>query len=1090
MSPFAVARERALRLRQHALKGDADRPVKSTTVIEACLRHHRLNVHDFPKDSPRLNKSDAVLIQRLRTIVVRNDAGPQERARLLGHEIGHVELHPEGMAVHKTGGPPSPTSAGTQYVQAYGARERVERQANVFARELLLPRHIALALHREGQSVADIARAVDVAAEIVTMQLLDALLLPKGNECPAELDDRPLTAEQQLAAYDNRRCLNIVAGPGAGKTKTLIGRVKHLIQNGMAPHRILVLTFSNKASREIVERLEVSGVKDAQNVWAGTFHQFGLEFIRKYHDRFDVDPDVQVLDKLAQIELATTLLPGIGLEHYSAYDEAAAWLDDLFLNVINRCREELVSAADFQIAVQSLPDGGTPQQRDSARIFTAYEAKLAELRVVDFSSLVELPARKLTENPGEFEAIMNSFDHLLVDEYQDVNRATAILLKEFSNRARGVWVVGDPHQAIYRFRGATLRNLTEFSRDFPDAYLRGLRKNWRTGETLVGFINHVAHMGRLARENEFRGLQGNPAQDSFSVRIASSPCEDDMYATVAREIQTSVANGSKRFGEHLVLAKANDTVAQTAAHLEQLGVPCLYFGGFFEREEIRDVLSLFQLLVERQPAALARVGLLPGVRLSEQDVERLQAAVAADRRLERLQWLSTPPTNISSEGMAALARLRKGLGTLTWSSNPWDAICRLLLDADSGLLRHHVDPSVQGSIRGLALWMLAYFCRTHDGHGRRLTLSRLLHRVRQRMRIKDVGPLRELPPEAEHIDAVRLMSIHGSKGLEAKCLHLLDAHQKAFEPYQRPNDSRIPAGLLEGTELQHATEAEVEADNLLYVAVSRAKEQLTLYHDSSVYRTSLPTSVLTYEGGKDSVTSANGTSPFQAPTGRTISHDMPTLEGLLSYASCPKRYFYREVAKLGGAGDGSLGARALYAAIAALRQLSSQGQSSAASQDLALAHAWETAGLPTRDDNPALWRLGLSKVSAGLELLGRACPPPETVVRAFGGHQLAIALHAGPRVPESLGSLVLAYSPWSQSEDRKILQDVAYVSGSWREPKTLRAINLRHLNDREVKGFNSGTAARTLEQMKLGRYPARPNSGKCSSCPYLFICTR
>lgn len=1090
MSPFAVARERALRLRALALGGDADRAVKSPRVIEEALRHHNLTVHDFPKDSPRLNKSDAVLIQRLRTIVVRNNAGPQERARLLGHEIGHVELHPEGMAIHKTGGPPSPTSAGTQYVQAYGARERVERQANVFARELLLPRHVALALHREGQTVADIARAVDVATEIVTMQLLDALFLPQGNERAARSDDRPLTAEQQLAAYDSRRCLNIVAGPGAGKTKTLIGRVKHLIQNGLAPHRILVLTFSNKASREIVERLEVSGVKDAQNVWAGTFHQFGLEFIRKYHDCFDVDPDVQVLDKLAQIELATTLLPGIGLEHYSPYDEAAAWLDDLFLNVINRCREELVNAADFQAAVESLPDGGSPQQRDCARIFTAYEAKLAELRVLDFSSLVELPARKLIENASQFEAITNSFDHLLVDEYQDVNRATAILLKEFSQRARGVWVVGDPHQAIYRFRGATLRNLTEFSRDFPDAQPRGLRKNWRTGETLVGFINHVAHMGRLARETEFRGLQGNPAQVSFPVRIAASSCEEDMYATVAREIQTSVGNGSKRFGEHLVLAKANDKVAKAAAHLEQLGVPCLYFGGFFEREEVRDVLSLFQLLVERQPAALARVGLLPGVRLSEQDVERLQAAVAADRRLERLQWLRTPPTNISPEGMAALARLRKGLGALTWSSNPWDAICHLLLDADAGLLRHHVGPSVQGSIRGLALWMLAYFCRTHDGHGRRLTLSRLLHRVRQRMRIKDVGPLRELPPEAEHIDAVRLMSIHGSKGLEAKCLHLLDAHQKAFEPYQRSNDSRIPAGLLEGTELQHATEAEVEADNLLYVAVSRAKEQLTLYHDSSAYRTSLPTSVLTYEGGKDSVTSANGTNPFQAPAGRTISHDMPTLEGLLSYASCPKRYFYREVAKLGGAGDASLGARALYAAIAALRQLSSQGQSSAASQDLALAHAWQAAGLPARDENTALWHLGLSKVGAGLELLGRSCPPPETVVRAFGGHQLAIALHAGPRTPESLGSLVLAYSPWSQSEDRKILHDVAYASGSWREPKTLRVINLRHLKDREVKGFNSGTAARTLEQMKSGRYPAHPNPGKCSSCPYLFICTR
>lgn len=1088
MSPFAVARERAIRLRALVLKDQADKAVPSKQVIQECIRHHGLTVYDLPKNSPRLNKSDAVLIQKMRTVIVRNDVDERERARLLGHEIGHVELHPEGMAVHKTGGTSSPERTGTKYVQAYGARERAERQANVFARELLLPRHVAQALHRQGKTVSDIAKEANVASELAEMQLLDGLLLPAVPDAPAKQDDRPLTAEQQLAAFDNRRCINIVAGPGAGKTKTLIGRVKHLIQTGRAPHRILVLTFSNKASREIVDRLQLSGVKDAQNVWAGTFHQFGLEFIRKYHERFNVDPDVQVLDKLAQIELATTLLPGIGLEHYSPYDEAAAWLDDLFLRVINRCREELVSAASFEAAVTALPDGGTPQQRDAARIFTAYEAKLAEQRVLDFTSLVELPARKLMGEPDEFNAITTAFDDLLVDEYQDVNRATAILLKGFSDRARRMWVVGDPHQAIYRFRGATLRNLTEFSRDFPDAQRRGLRKNWRTGETLVSFTNHVALSGRLAQDTGFRGLQGNPSQKSSPVRVASSKGEADMFATLAREIQASVASGDKTYGQHLVLGKANDTVANAAAHLERLGVPCIYFGGFFERKEVRDVLSLFQLLVERQPAALTRVGAFPGVGLPQRDIDRLQAAVAATRQLDRLQWLRTPPEGISPEGLAALARLRQGLGTLKWSCSPWDAICHLLLNANAGLLRHHVDTSVQGSVRGLALWILAYFCRTHDGHGRRLTLSRLLHRVRQRMRIKDVGPVRELPPEAEHIDAVRLMSIHGSKGLEADCVHLLNACQKDFRPFGRALDSRIPAGLVEGTDNQHADEAEVEAENLLYVAVSRAKEQLTLYHDSLVWPPELPASVLTHPE-KESITSATSPTPFAAQPSMAGSGDVPTLDGLLSYASCPKRYFYREIAKLAGSGDASLGSRALYAAISAIRQLALKGSSGPADRDLALRRAWEAAGLPAQEEDADLWRLGQSKVDAGIALLGNLCAPPEDLVRRFGGHPVTIGLHCGPKSEQCAGALVLTYPAWKSSLEREIIQDVAYASGTWRAPKAIQVISLRQQIDTEVKGRQSGAAAKILEQMKAGNYPAIPGAGKCSSCPYLFICT-
>jgi superfamily I DNA/RNA helicase/Zn-dependent peptidase ImmA (M78 family) len=1087
MSPFAVARERALSLRRLVLRSAADQGVGSGKLIEACLKHHRLTVYSFAPDSPRLNKADAVLLARMKTIVIRNDVAASERARLLGHEIGHVELHPDGMAAHRTGGSDT-RSAGTQYVQAYGARERVERQANVFARELLLPRHVVLSLHRSGKSVRAIASELCLSTELVAQQLLDALLLPNVAPEQAETDDRPLTPEQQLAAYDDHRFVNVVAGPGSGKTKTLIGRVKHLIHGGCAAHRILVLTFSNKAAREIVDRLDWAGVRNAQNVWSGTFHQFGLEFIRKYHDLFGVDSDVQVLDKLAQIELASTLLTSLGLEYYSAYDDAAAWLDDMFLKVINRCREELITAAEFNAAVQALPGGGMPQQRDAARIFEAYEARLHELKALDFTALVELPARRLLTEASEFEVLMKDFDHVLVDEYQDVNRATAILLMAFSQHAQRVWVVGDPHQAIYRFRGATLRNLTEFSRDFPDAKRRGLRKNWRTGEVLVDFVNHVAESGRLARAEPFGGLQGNPDQPSLPPHIVTCSSAESVHATLAREIRSGVDGGTCRYRNHLVLARRNDTVAHAAAQLEALGVPCLYFGGFFERAEVRDALSLFQLLVERFPTALTRVAKFPGIQMPAGDVARIQAAIGEDSSLERLRWLKTPPHGLSLAGVVALDKLRRALKGLSWSTNPWDAICRFLMDVDAGLLRHHVDGSVQGSIRGLALWMLAYFCRAHDGRGRRLTLGRLLHRVRQRRRIGDVGPLRELPPEADCIDAVRLMTIHGSKGLEASFVHLLDARESQFQPRDKSLDSRIPTGLLNTTLEQQVFEAEVEADNLLYVAVSRAKQKLTLYLDTSEFPPQETVAFLTYAGNKVSVPAVQAQGIKIQQSGSAPTTFGPTLAMLLAYSSCPKRYYYREVAGLRGAGDASLAARALYAAIDALRQLARNGTCSPRDQECALRAAWQDAGLPAEEEEQGLWRLGARKVAAGLRMMGGEGRPCAPIKRMFGPYELTIEFDSGPGTFTGAGALFLAYDAWKPKADRDLLLDVTAALGSRWEPKPIKLVNMRKETDRDTKGYPNGSVAAILHAMRAGMYPARSEPVKCASCPYLFIC--
>lgn len=1092
MNPFAAARERALALRAAVLKERFDAAVPSSEVTALCLKHHRLMVVPVDRDSPRLNGANAALFRKAFTVCVRKDKNEGERAFLIGHEVGHIELHRDGMASHTTRASGqdinSTRASGTQYVEAYGARERAELQANVFARELLLPRTLATQLRAAGWSTSRMSGELKLPIELVRQQLLDGLLLaaagPSGPERPAP----PLTAEQEEAALAPDRFVNVVAGPGSGKTRTLIARVKHLIESGCPAHRIAVLTFSNKAAREIVERLDAAGVRDVQNVWSGTFHAFGLEFIRKFHDFFGLPADVQVLDRLAQLELASTGLELLGLEHYSPYDDPANWLDPVFAKVINRCREDLVDAHAYNAAVEASGSASTPAQRDVARIFLAYQGSLVREKTLDFTALVEWPAVALKSSPAAFAAMTKAYDHVLVDEYQDVNRATAQMLVGFTQHAKSVWVVGDPRQAIYRFRGASLRNLTNFATDFEGAQRKGLHKNWRTGPTLVEFVNHVGASGPLAAREGFQRLRGDEGKASYPPTLAPCETQASMIATLGSQIRDAVAREPNSYGSHMVLARSHDTLTAAASHLQSLGVPSLYFGGFFERPAIRDVLSLFQLLVERFPSALTRVAKLAPIQMVDADVRLIQTAVAADPGLGRLTWLAVPPAGLSPGGAGALSRLRAVLGPLSWHSSPWDAVCHFLLDQPDALLRPRTGLVAQNHVDDLAQWMFAYFCRSHDGHRRRLTLARLLHRVRRRQRLKDVGPLRELPPEAESIDAVRLMTIHGSKGLESPYVHLLDANNGSFESFDTAVDSRLPAGVLGIDAAEEKYELDVEADNLLFVAVSRAEARLALYEDHSAIKWKRIASVETWQGGVTLVTPEVETvAVAAAPAARPMS---TTLEQVLSFVSCPKRFFYREVLGLQGSGDASLGARALGAVLDALRELVKGGAWAPEDRARVLYRVWLDKGLPEFNENEALWWYAVAKMNAAIELLsGRLLPlSPRTIHK--NSHQVVVQLDALTTTGEpSEGGLFMLYDAIRPKKDRELLYDVAasLATPSRRKP-LIELVNIRSSSVRQAKAWENGALATALDQMARGQYVARPESGHCAGCPYLFIC--
>ena len=397
MNPFQRAREKANEARATLLKVRTNEPVAAVDLLKAIETELKLAIEPVDPDYSALGGGSAVLKRDERYIYVSNAVDADKHAALVAHELGHWYLDADKTpttVAHLKSVTAGVGSQAVVTVEAYGARERQELQANVFARELLVPQSIVRKLFLDGHDPTRISHDLGVPIEYVRQQMLDALLLPQ--QTPAGTKGlHAASDDQRAAARATERFANVVAGPGTGKTSTLIHRVKFLIENQKVdPAHILVVTFPNKAAFELVERLKSAGIPRAADIWAGTFHAFGLEFLRKYHQRFDLKSDLNVADTLNSMSRLSAALPGITLKHFLRVQDPYDWLHPV-VRAIKRLKEELVGPAEYQDRLPTLAAGSDEirqRREDVATLYEAHEALLAKAKMVDFVDLVAKPA--------------------------------------------------------------------------------------------------------------------------------------------------------------------------------------------------------------------------------------------------------------------------------------------------------------------------------------------------------------------------------------------------------------------------------------------------------------------------------------------------------------------------------------------------------------------------------------------------------------------------------------------------------------------------------------------------------------------------
>ncbi len=986
MSPFQRARHEALEIRRRLARDRASEPLHASELLALVESVLNIAIETVAPGYPDLGGGVAVLQRFQNFIYVSSDipAWGEEFCGLVAHELGHWWLNagqPATTVAQLTSLAASTGSPGVAKVEAYGARERQELLANVFARELLLPRELAQQLAEQGWGPRRVASELGIPLEFARQQLLDALLLP--DFVPPTNVLHTASEDQRGAAQATERFANVVAGPGTGKTSTLIHRVRYLIEEKhVDPAQILVLTFTNKAALELIERLRSAGISRASEIWAGTFHAFGLEFLRKYHQYFGLQADVQVADPLASVTALATALPQLELEYYLRVQDPYDWLVPV-VEAITRLKEELVSPDQYLARVEALTDADDElrrRRRDVAKVYRAHEALLATKQQVDFVDLIAKPALAIAGDRAPYAELADKFQYILVDEYQDVTQCMVELLRQLAHKAKSLWVVGDIRQAIHHWRGASLKSLLKFDEEFRTQAggdrigKYPLEFNHRSHGEILSLVHQVGRQHALQAQLPLDEMKAKKGPTGVLPVVVTCAKQSDLPDAVLDGIRNLQRDGVE-FGDQAVLCRGRADVQRVAEYLTESGVPVVFIGELGQRTEIKRLLCLMQLLVERRPRALAGLLDVPILAIPPADFERLMRLTDEDVLLQRGRWLGEKLEELSPAGQRVVDSLRDLLTPHAHGSNPWSFVCDLLLERRFGLPAAE-DQSVAAWIIRVALWQFCYSVRNIDGDMKQARLSRFLLRHRLRQRIGDFSMDRELPPEAAALNGVRVQTVHASKGLEYDAVHLGFATANNFgaQPpsWSPPNiQDIVPPEVLNSSAKEFEHETAVERNNLLYVALSRAKRHLHIYQDDEYQNNPVP--------------QLKHPQPFRAvrvaPQARVPSPASPingggsVLAGPLpfdhfkTFAICALQYWYAHIAQLGREEAMEPAMRARAAIMNGLKQVAS---GVAAPDEGALADEWVKARLPTAAEDPTLWRDAQFAYGRGLRLISDA----------------------------------------------------------------------------------------------------------------------
>jgi len=1104
----------------HQLSGSESGLLPADDLLLAVEKETGIRRQILPANDILLDGGDAVYNPGQRCIYYSAATDPALARFHIAHEYAHHRLDAatstcKGEDLDLTT-PAEPEMSLVGEADAYSPKERAEAQANLFAREFLLPRQKLRQRCCTNKTDAEqIAAEVGLPLDLVLQQLADALLLPDDRDDKTNGAKKAIQPDpSQTAAIDALDTpLRVIAGPGTGKSSTLVHRAKKLIRDGVSPQSILILTFSNFSAEDLESRLRKTLESKSPGVWVGTFHSYGLELLRKYSVEAGFSKQPRLLDRTGSLMLLEELLPDLHLDHYLDLVDPIRGLRAV-LSLISRAKDEVASPSQYEACaramtvdpVQSVREEGE-KALEIARAYEIYNQTLRARDLVDFGDLIVRPIELFQAEPAIRDQVRERHPHILVDEYQDMNRASSVLLRELVTPGKGPWVVGDIQQSIYRFRGASPANMTMFPRDFPGAARTPLGVNYRSfGPIIRAFEAFAADMtvGDTASSKHLEAHRGDgTGRICFDV-AATFPCECE---GIAQTLWSAVREGG-RYSDHAILARSHTTLARLAKHLERCGIPCLYFGDFFERPEIRDLLSVLSVVSERAGIGLFRVAQLPPYNAAPDDILtvvrwRTEQGISVLSALRRLDEIG----DLSPAGRTALHRLADDLRDVDYVTRPHSFLLRFLFLRSHSIEDLVEDLSVKGQQRRLAIYQFLQFAFAYRSASQGDPKQLLLDHVRRLEILDEEKELRRLPAAARDIEAVIAMTVHASKGLEFPVVHVPSVTSRHF-PINRADANVLPKGLLTPDPLMTR---EAEEESLFFVAMSRAKDALHLSravsYGGGAWSNVKPSPFL--ERLKGHLPKSPNVPPNWTLVGPS-EPDEPLLfpphdreswpaKAIETYIECPRRFYYDEVLQLGAYELSSPYLQfqsALHKTMAWLRQTASQKER----QEGILARFsedWSRTG-PHSHPFESIYRATAQQMLVtAISLMEKSSLPVEFSIKSGKVLVTCRADHVSAGSGEVVIRRFKAGKLATSGEKPRLRYAVMLEAARTLYPGA--AVQLEHVSlisgDRQAMKMNPQKLAGELvkiqeafQNIAAGRFDPTPSDFNCPRCPYFFIC--
>ena len=605
-----------------------------------------------------------------------------------------------------------------------------------------------------------------------------------------------LNKPQKEAVFHTEGPLLILAGAGSGKTRVLTHRIAYLIE-GENPWNILAITFTNKAAEEMRQRVDSLVGIGAESIWVSTFHSMCVRILRRYIDRLGYDNRFTIYDTDDQKTLMKEVCRKTDID-------TKRFKERMLLSVISSAKNEMILPEEFELNA-----GGDFVQLKIAKVYKEYEAQMRANNALDFDDLLVKTVQLLETQPDVRENYQERFRYIMVDEYQDTNTVQFRLVSLLAGKYRNLCVVGDDDQSIYKFRGANIRNILDFEKEFSDAKVIKLEQNYRSVGNVLEVANSVIRNNKGRKEKTL--WTDNEKGEKIRLRQFDTAYDEAQF--IAEDIKDETAQGAN-YSDHAVLYRTNAQSRLLEEKFVAMNIPYKIVGGinFYSRREIKDVLSYLKTIDNgKDDLAVRRIINVPKRGIGLTTINRIQESAAA-RGIGFYDALSAPDlipgigrSASKLDSFAALIEYFKGRSE---ESGVTDLLTEVIEKTGYTESLEADDPEeLEARVQNIdeLVSKAAVYEESCSDRGERPTLSGFL---------EEVALVADIDSVAEDRDYVILMTLHSAKGLEFPHVYLAGMEDGLFPSYMS----------ISGDDPEELEEER----RLCYVGVTRAEEKLTL----------------------------------------------------------------------------------------------------------------------------------------------------------------------------------------------------------------------------------------------------------------------